>query len=312
MLNHPRSCDSFFVPCLLQPHCQAMTKAVRSCITTQHSTVQSFLTGAQRPIAASVSSESTADGPAAAFTPQSDSSRNFSFESAEASPSRFQGRIESVVPMTSSADRVIPSIEMNSDSSVDHNYTPVTTTPSTTRTSRNTSPVVDVKGKGILREGHGTDNIDARLQTLLMSSPGSGLDMSDMAAAIEGEASGTYNRDSLEPIHQGTEATSSTRPISRKRSSSRVPMTPYVVRDEEAPQDRFHEPAFQQAFADAKGLISELESVLGSSRIIVDPDSTMQRLLREARELAQFQCPSSRTVGFVGDSGVGTLHHQSP
>jgi hypothetical protein len=56
--------------------------------------------------------------------------------------------------------------------------------------------------------------------------------------------------------------------------------------------------------------MSELTGVLGSSHILVDPDSAMQRFHKEAKDLAQFQCPSSRTVGFVGDSGVGTLYHK--
>ena len=36
-----------------------------------------------------------------------------------------------------------------------------------------------------------------------------------------------------------------------------------------------------------------------------EPDSVMRRLHRETEKLSRFECPATRTVGFVGDSGVG-------
>jgi hypothetical protein len=98
---------------------------------------------------------------------------------------------------------------------------------------------------------------------------------------------------------------SSQRRASRRRSSSRTNASPHNVMDEEPPNDRFHEPTFQQAFFDAKRFMSELTDVLSSSSIHNEPDSTMRQLHEEAQKLARFQCPSTRTVGFVGDSGVG-------
>jgi hypothetical protein len=56
--------------------------------------------------------------------------------------------------------------------------------------------------------------------------------------------------------------------------------------------------------------MSELADALGNNSLHVDPDSTIQRLHKEAGDLANFQSPSSRSVGFVGDSGVGMLHNQ--
>jgi len=69
---------------------------------------------------------------------------------------------------------------------------------------------------------------------------------------------------------------------------------------------RFHDAAVQQALVDAKSLISRMRDVLGSSILHTDPDSTIRRLHLRAENLATFQCPSTRTVGFVGDTGVGT------
>lgn len=227
------------------------------------------------------------------------------------------------IPLGSSADKAIPSIETNSNSSSDDNSTTVnfvhsrlpsvslTPLPSTTRPSKNATRAADAKGKGVLREGRETHSLGARLENMRLSSPDSSLGMSDVAAAIEGVARGSGSQAQLlEPRYPDIVDKSSNRRSSRRRSSSRAIVLPHDVRDEESPQDRFHEPAVQQAFGDAKTLMSELADVLGSSSLHIDPDSTMQLLHREARDLANFQCPSTWTVGFVGDSGVGTLHHQ--
>ena len=161
------------------------------------------------------------------------------------------------------------------------------------------------------REGCETGSIDAGLEAMRISSPGSSLGMRDVARALEGVAGSSGNPAALlDPTYLGREDSPSSRRSSRRRSSSRTSILPHDVRDEDPPQDRFHEPAFQRAFGDAKRLISELTDVLGSSSLHISPDSTMQRLHGKAGDLANFQCPSSRTVGFVGDSGVGALHLQ--
>ena len=93
----------------------------------------------------------------------------------------------------------------------------------------------------------------------------------------------------------------------RHRRSSSVNPAPYDVREEAPPQDRFHEPEFQQAFTHAKVLMAQLAGVLGSSALHLEPDSTMRSLRERANELAHFRCPPTRTVGLVGDSGVGMV-----
>jgi hypothetical protein len=94
-------------------------------------------------------------------------------------------------------------------------------------------------------------------------------------------------------------------PRARRRSSSAVEL--HNVADEELPQDAFHSLEFQQAFQDAKQLMSNIEAVLGSSDIHNEPESAMRKLHQEAGRLADFQYPATRTVAFVGDSGVGGL-----
>jgi hypothetical protein len=141
-------------------------------------------------------------------------------------------------------------------------------------------------------------------------SPGSSLGMSDVAAAIEEVASGSDEQfPLLEPGSSELQGQSwSPRTTRRSRTSSRTSLVPHNVRDEELPPDRFHDPAVQQAFRDARVLMSGLTDVLGTSSLHIDPDSTIRRLHQQADNLARFQCPSTRTVGFVGDSGVGMCH----
>ncbi|EXK95623.1 hypothetical protein FOQG_04173 [Fusarium oxysporum f. sp. raphani 54005] len=91
----------------------------------------------------------------------------------------------------------------------------------------------------------------------------------------------------------------------RRRRSSTGAVEQHEVADEELPDDAFHSPEFQGAFRDAKQLMSNIQSVLGSSNIHEAHESTMRKLHEDAGRLAAFEYPATRTVGFVGDSGVG-------
>ncbi|KAF6518691.1 hypothetical protein HZS61_017065 [Fusarium oxysporum f. sp. conglutinans] len=91
----------------------------------------------------------------------------------------------------------------------------------------------------------------------------------------------------------------------RRRRSSTGAVEQHDVADEELPDDAFHSPEFQGAFRDAKQLMSSIQSVLGSSNIHEAHESTMRKLHEDAGRLAAFEYPATRTVGFVGDSGVG-------
>ncbi|KAH6682253.1 hypothetical protein F5X68DRAFT_242891 [Plectosphaerella plurivora] len=54
-----------------------------------------------------------------------------------------------------------------------------------------------------------------------------------------------------------------------------------------------------------RALARRLADVLGSGRLHLDQDADMYRLKKEAEELARFEIAATRTVGLVGDSGVG-------
>ena len=100
-------------------------------------------------------------------------------------------------------------------------------------------------------------------------------------------------------------ANSSPRSASRRRSSSYVDQTPHNVADEEPPRERFHEPDFQREFANAKELVADLVTILASSSLHNEAESRIRTLYLQAVDLSRFQNPSTRTVGLVGDSGVG-------
>lgn len=94
---------------------------------------------------------------------------------------------------------------------------------------------------------------------------------------------------------------------SRRRSSSRQTrsLAIHSVEDEDLPDDEFHSQAFQRRLSQAKSILQGLTTVLSSSPSILEPDSTIKRHLEEAETLRQFRPLSRRTVGLVGDSGVG-------
>jgi ABC-type glutathione transport system ATPase component len=91
----------------------------------------------------------------------------------------------------------------------------------------------------------------------------------------------------------------------RRRSSSALKQPRHEVCDEEPPTNRFHQPEFQNAFRDAKQLIADLSAVLATGSLHQEPDTTMKKLYEDSVALSSFRCPETRTIGFVGASGVG-------
>lgn len=90
------------------------------------------------------------------------------------------------------------------------------------------------------------------------------------------------------------------------RSGSRVTASPpHDVGSEEPLYNVAQMRKVQGAVADAKALMGRMETILCRSDIAGDEASTLNRLKREAARLAEFAIPESRTVGLVGDSGVG-------
>jgi hypothetical protein len=92
---------------------------------------------------------------------------------------------------------------------------------------------------------------------------------------------------------------------SRRRSSSHVERAQHRVEEEVPPHDEFHDSAFQQKFTGVKRVVADLANILENSPLRNEAESAIAGLHLRARDLGSFQCPSTRTVGLVGDSGVG-------
>ncbi|KAI8626501.1 hypothetical protein F5Y19DRAFT_225367 [Xylariaceae sp. FL1651] len=97
-------------------------------------------------------------------------------------------------------------------------------------------------------------------------------------------------------------------PSSRYRRSGRAAAETHNVRDETPPNDRFNAAPFQSALSDARKLMGEFANVLGSGALHHEPGSVVGSLYARAQELSGFECPSRRTVGFVGNSGTGEFY----
>ncbi|RSL47210.1 hypothetical protein CEP54_013522 [Fusarium duplospermum] len=156
------------------------------------------------------------------------------------------------------------------------------------------------------RNGSSQDEVVRGMNTMRLSEPNGVENLSDVADAVDRVARGSDSRAvSLTPEPTSSRAGTPRQRRRSRRSSLGGDRLPHNVLDEELPHDAFHSPEFQQAFRDAKQLMSTIEGVLGSSSLHNSPESTIHRLHDEAGELARFEYPSTRTVGFVGDSGVG-------
>ncbi|KAI0015649.1 hypothetical protein F4780DRAFT_62768 [Xylariomycetidae sp. FL0641] len=201
-----------------------------------------------------------------------------------------------------SRDDPIPSIEPNGRDGEAASPTSVTTNSTHHRT-----PSVSVSPPHG-SENNGVGSVDRHLAGLQLSPQNPSIDLSGLADAIHDLSPGRNSRTpSLlrTPPPAGTSQHRSGSAERRRRSGSRANAQPHDVRDEEVSGDRFRHPTFQDAFATTRRLMVEMEETLRSSTVHQDPDSIMARLQQEASQLANFRCPPSRIVGFVGESGAG-------
>ncbi|KAF2168763.1 hypothetical protein M409DRAFT_20780 [Zasmidium cellare ATCC 36951] len=106
----------------------------------------------------------------------------------------------------------------------------------------------------------------------------------------------------LQPPGIAFDATSGSRRASRPSSPGR---TAYVVENEQLPEDDFNRGPLQPSLDRTRRLAKALACALGSGAVHTEPGSHISRLYAKARDYADFRCPSTRTVGFVGQSGVG-------
>ncbi|CAK7234228.1 hypothetical protein SBRCBS47491_008877 [Sporothrix bragantina] len=144
------------------------------------------------------------------------------------------------------------------------------------------------------------------------------LGMAAVAVAVESVEQGADEQEPLQetpPVSPRTLArtlrppnTAQSRPSSRRRSNRRASdrATSYDFDEEELPPHRLYSPEVQDALRDSKSLMKSLAAALGSSRSRMHQDegSTIHSLYKQAAALANFQLPSTWTVGFVGITGA--------
>ncbi len=110
------------------------------------------------------------------------------------------------------------------------------------------------------------------------------------------------------PKSRGASAERETRSPSasrRRRSGQRVNEDRHQVESEEPSRASFYTQEFQEALKNARRLTASIVNVLSSSNLHLEHGSTVHSLHQQAIRLNEFQLPSSRIVGLVGDSGVG-------
>ncbi|OCT52141.1 hypothetical protein CLCR_07998 [Cladophialophora carrionii] len=172
----------------------------------------------------------------------------------------------------------------------------VSTTSSTTPNGHDDSPTTPTMTQN---GGHAAPTSPIRGLTASMASIGLGPD---------GLQSSPQSHRTLlspqSPTPDRVDAAISPGSASRRHSRTPADRTPHAVTDEEPPHQRFYDPDVQLQLAISKGLVQDLVYALESSSLHDEPESRIRALYLQAIELSQYQNPSVRTVGLVGDSGV--------
>ncbi|KAE8311842.1 hypothetical protein BDV41DRAFT_565575 [Aspergillus transmontanensis] len=79
----------------------------------------------------------------------------------------------------------------------------------------------------------------------------------------------------------------------------------YNVRYERLPRARIYNAGLQEILRDIKSQLSILQNDMNRCLLSRDRDSDLFQLREKVRVLNELDCPETRTVGFIGNSGVG-------
>lgn len=79
----------------------------------------------------------------------------------------------------------------------------------------------------------------------------------------------------------------------------------YNMRSEPLPDAPIYNPELQAVLGTVKEQLGEIERTMGRCSMSSDTGSNISTLFQQTRSLAHFEYPTTRTIGFVGDSGVG-------
>lgn len=87
----------------------------------------------------------------------------------------------------------------------------------------------------------------------------------------------------------------------------------YNVRQEELPRAPIYDIQLQNALRNIRGQLAGLAQQLGRRRELVSDSTTMlHQLYDQALKASRFAYPATRTVGFIGDSGMGEFRTHPP
>lgn len=81
----------------------------------------------------------------------------------------------------------------------------------------------------------------------------------------------------------------------------------YNIRQEELPPVPIYDIRLQIALRRVRGKLVDLAQVMNRRELAQDPTTTFYKLYNETLEASRFAYPATRTVGFIGDSGMGKL-----
>ncbi|GIJ92098.1 hypothetical protein Asppvi_011073 [Aspergillus pseudoviridinutans] len=79
----------------------------------------------------------------------------------------------------------------------------------------------------------------------------------------------------------------------------------YNIRQEELPQVPIYDIRLQTALRNVRGQLADLAQVMSRRELAQDPTSAFHELYKQTLEASGFAYPATRTVGFIGDSGMG-------
>ena len=77
------------------------------------------------------------------------------------------------------------------------------------------------------------------------------------------------------------------------------------IRDETLPPAPIYNNKLQDGLKAVKGHLASLASAMRLSELTQDQSTSLYTLYKRTEKMSSFQYPITRTVGFIGDSGVG-------
>lgn len=218
-------------------------------------------------------------------------------------------------------DLPLPSVEGDASSTNERESSPIIDLHTTSASTLEASPLQVSHQRGVLQPIGGIQNL--RLSSprtperatptpsihVTPSAPpnGSSLPRANRTDSLVNDVAGLHIA-SLQPDSSDATRLRESRSPSlprRRRSGSGINKDIHKIENEDPPEASFYMPEVQGALANARALTSTMADVLSSSTLHREMGSSIASLYEQAQKLNNFQLPSSRIVGLVGDSGAG-------